>query len=149
MTINRVLMGRQRIYIETAPLIYFVEENPQYVEKMEAVLKYIEQQEINAFSSVIILPEVLKRPLQEQRHDLAREYRKILIDSQQFQLLPVTLSIAEQSAALRARYNLRTPDALHVATALNAGCDAFLTNDGGIRRVTELQILMLDDLELE
>jgi predicted nucleic acid-binding protein len=43
---------------------------------------------------------------------------------------------------------LRTPDALQIATALEAGCEAFLSNDAGLRRVTELRVLILDDLEL-
>ena len=63
-------------------------------------------------------------------------------------LIPVTLPIAESAADLRARYNLRTPDALHVASALSSGCDAFLTNDAGLKRVQELPILVLDELEL-
>jgi predicted nucleic acid-binding protein len=40
------------------------------------------------------------------------------------------------------------PDALHVACAIDTGCDAFLTNDTGIKRVSEIRILILDDLEL-
>jgi predicted nucleic acid-binding protein len=44
---------------------------------------------------------------------------------------------------------MRTPDALHVATAIDAGCDAFLTNDTGIKRVHEIAVLVLDDLELD
>jgi predicted nucleic acid-binding protein len=50
---------------------------------------------------------------------------------------------------LRARYNLRTPDALHVATRIDATCDAFLTNDAGIKRVIEIAVLVLDELELD
>jgi predicted nucleic acid-binding protein len=61
----------------------------------------------------------------------------------------VSAQIAETAADLRAHYNLRTPDALHVATALAVQCDAFLTNDAAIRRVTELRVLLLDDLELD
>jgi predicted nucleic acid-binding protein len=46
---------------------------------------------------------------------------------------------------LRARYNLRTPDALQVATALVRRCEAFLTNDARLKRVTEIRVLTLDD----
>jgi predicted nucleic acid-binding protein len=58
------------------------------------------------------------------------------------------LSDGDLAAELRARYNLRTPDALHIACAIDTGCDAFLTNDTGIKRVNEIRILVLDDLEL-
>jgi predicted nucleic acid-binding protein len=64
-------------------------------------------------------------------------------------LMPITTSVAERAAQLRAQYNLRTPDALHVASALEAACDAFLTNDLGLKRVTELRVLVLDELQLD
>jgi hypothetical protein len=47
-----------------------------------------------------------------------------------------TTYVAERAAELRARYNLRTPDALQVATALVRRCEAFLTNDARLKRVT-------------
>lgn len=62
--------------------------------------------------------------------------------------MDVTSTIAENAARLRAKYNLRTPDALHVATALQTNCNAFLTNDLGLKRVNEIVVLVLDDLEL-
>lgn len=60
----------------------------------------------------------------------------------------VDAAIAERAAALRARYTLRTPDALQIATALHAGCQGFLTNDTALRRVTDLRVLVLHELEL-
>jgi len=72
-----------------------------------------------------------------------------LLNSGRFRLLQVTSRIAESAADLRARYNLRTPDALHVAAGIDARCDAFLTNDTGIKRVTEIAVLVLDELELD
>ncbi|HEX8180785.1 MAG TPA: hypothetical protein VF525_14645 [Pyrinomonadaceae bacterium] len=38
------------------------------------------------------------------------------------------------------------PDALQIATALQAGCEAFLTNDAARQRVTDLRVLVLDQL---
>jgi hypothetical protein len=61
--ISNALEGVQRLYTETAPLIYYVEENPNYVTKMEAIIEAIEDRPIEAVSSVITLTEVLTRPL--------------------------------------------------------------------------------------
>jgi predicted nucleic acid-binding protein len=55
---------------------------------------------------------------------------------------------AERAADLRARYGLKTPDALQIGCALESGCDAFLCNDLALKRVTELRVLALDELEL-
>src|SRR5262245_5160325 len=135
MNISVALAHVHRLYIETAPLIYYVEENLTYVAKMDAIIEAIEHTSIEAISSVIILSEVLPQPIKLGNSKLEQEYRNILLHSGGFSLLPVTARIAESAAELRARYNLRTPDALHVATAIATGCDAFLTNDGGIKRV--------------
>ena len=63
MKISDVLEGVQRLYTETAPLIYYVEENPTYVAKMDAIIEAIEDRPIEAVSSVITLTEVLTRPV--------------------------------------------------------------------------------------
>jgi predicted nucleic acid-binding protein len=147
--ISEALAGVQRLYTEAAPLISYVEEHPKYVAKMDAIIKAIEDRPIEAVSSVITLTEVLTRPVKLGNTRLEREYRDILLHSGGFRLLTITARIAESAAALRARYNLRTPDALHVAAGIDARCDAFLTNDTGIKRVTEIAVLVLDELELD
>ncbi len=53
---------------------------------------------------------------------------------------------AIRAADLRARYNIRLPDALQLARDIDAGCDAFLTNDTQFKRITELKVLVLDEL---
>ncbi len=61
---------------------------------------------------------------------------------------PIHGNVAEHAADLRARYVLRPPDALQIATALHAGCTDFLTNDIRLQRVTEIRVLVLDEIEL-
>lgn len=149
MKIGAALTGIQRLYIETAPLIYYVEENPVYVAKMDAAIKAVENTPITAISSVITLTEVLNQPIKAGDKKLEQEYRDILVHSDHFQLVPINIQVAGTAADLRARYNLRTPEALHVASALHTGCETFLTNDTGLKRVTEIPILVLDELELD
>lgn len=148
MKISSAMAGINRIYIEAAPLIYYVEEHTSYLQYMDAIVAHIENYSIQAISSVISLTEVLAHPLRLGKTELEQEYRDILLNSDTFQLIPVTTLTAESAARLRAAYNLRTPDALHVASAIESGCDAFLTNDLGLRRVKELHILVLNELEL-
>jgi predicted nucleic acid-binding protein len=147
--IGAALKGIRRLYVETAPLIYYVEENPAFIAKMDAIMEAVEETPIEAVSSVITLTEVLTQPLKLGNAKLVQEYRDILLNSGDFHLLPITSQIANAAADLRARYNLRTPDALHIAAAIDAGCETFLTNDTGIKRVTEIAIWVLDELELD
>ena len=61
-------------------------------------------------------------------------------------MVPATRRHWEETARLRAATGLKTPDALHAATALLAGCALFITNDADFRRVDGLPVTILDDL---
>lgn len=134
--------------LDTSPFIYFVEQHPLYVDVMREVFKRITNGEFQACSSVITLTEVLVQPLRQKDHILASDYHDLLFRGANFQLFSLLPTSAETAAELRAKYNLRTPDALQIATALDNGCDAFLCNDNGLKRVSEIEILILDELEL-
>lgn len=136
------------VAFDTAPVIYFVEANPTYDALVTAIFQRVDDDEITAVTSVITLCEVLVHPIRNQNTNLRKRYREILQNSPNFFTKSINSSIAETAAELRAKYNLRTPDALQIATALENNCDAFLCNDGGLKRVAELRIIVLDDLEL-
>lgn len=99
-------------------------------------------------TSVITLGEVLVQPFSLGNTQLQTQYRNILLNSAGLRTCPIDAQAAERAAALRARYGMRLPDALQIAVALEEGCGAFLTNDRRLGRVSELQVLVLDDLEL-
>ncbi|HVU10115.1 MAG TPA: PIN domain-containing protein [Phototrophicaceae bacterium] len=148
MRIATALAHVQRLCIETAPYIYYVENHPIYADKMKLVFQIVETGTIEIKTSVVTLTETLMKPIRANDQTVADSYRELLTDTDYIRLISVTPEIAQRAAYVRARYNLRTPDALHVASALEAKCDAFLTNDLGIKRVTELKVLVLDELEL-
>jgi predicted nucleic acid-binding protein len=148
MKVGAALENVTRLYVEAAPLIYYVEEHPDHVFKMDIIVDAAIQSSIELASSVITLTEVLVHPLKQGNSRLAQEYQDVLSGSDHFRLYDVTRQLAQTAAMLRARYELRTPDALHLATALDAGCDAFLTNDRGLSRVTEITVLILGDLDV-
>jgi len=146
--IGEALVGVSRLYIDASPLIYFVERNPAYVDRVRAIIEQVDAGSLEGVSSVMVLTEVLAHPIRLKESGIQRAYHRILRNSTNFRLIPLQESTAVEAANFRAHYNLRTPDALHIATALEAGCEAFLTNDHALRRVSEIRALVLDDLEL-
>ena len=82
MKVNEVLNNTRRLYIETAPLIYYVEVNPNYIALMDALIAAVEDGAIEAYSSVLTLTEVLVHPLQEKNDALTQQYRDTLINNQ-------------------------------------------------------------------
>lgn len=149
MKISQALVNVQQLYVETSPFIYYVENHPGYADKMQQIFEDVNTGRIESITSVITLAETLTKPLQTGDKVVEQAYRTLLHQTQHIALIPITSSIAERTADLRARYSLKTPDALHLAAALDYGCDAFLTNDLRLRRVSEIRILVLDELELD
>ncbi|HEY3324362.1 MAG TPA: type II toxin-antitoxin system VapC family toxin [Planctomycetota bacterium] len=148
MKLEDALRGVTALGLDSAPLIYFVEAHPEFDARVTAVFQCIDRRQFVAVTSMISLVEVLTKPISVKNVKLANEYRELLLKSENFSTVPIDAAISERSADLRARYNLRTPDAIQIAAALNAGCQAFLTNDAKLKRVTDLRVLVLGELSL-
>ncbi len=147
--ISEVFSGIRSVGLDSDCIIYFVDQNPEFDQRMTVVFQEIVSGRVAGLTSTLALTEGLVFPLRNADVQLAQRYRELLLNSDDFQVLPVDAAIAEIAADLRARYNMRTPDAIQIATALNAGCDAFLTNNGrDFRRVMEINVLVLNELEL-
>jgi predicted nucleic acid-binding protein len=142
------LNGVTRLAFDTAPIIYLVENNPAYVNKVDLIIDYVDQGRLSAITSTLTLAEVLVLPKRVGDAVAETAFKQILMASRNFSMLPIDAVVADMAASLRAKYSLRTPDALQVGTAIVNRCEALLTNDNGLKRVSELSILVLDELEL-
>lgn len=134
------------LMIDTAPIIYFIEENPIFAKPVNKIFNFIRNNKsYKAVSSVITLIEVLTQPLKLNRNDLAEQYKDFLLNSTDFIIYNIDTSIALKAAELRAKYNIREPDAIQIATALKNKATIFVTNDKELKKITEIDILLLDD----
>lgn len=124
------------VSLDTAPLIYFIEENQTYLETVRPFFEAMDWGEFSVVTSIITLLEVLVHPFRDGDTALAQQYRDILLSQ----------DVAEEAARLRATHNIRTPDAIQMATAIHAGASFFLTNDDRLPALPELTVLVLDEL---
>ena len=83
------------------------------------------------------------KPVRDGDREVEAIFRALLIGSAEFHLMPITTAVLERVIQLRAEFGLRTPDAIHAATALEVGCVQFVTNDVQFRRVTDLPVIVL------
>ena len=133
------------IYLDTSTIIYSVERNEPYLALLAPVWRQAEAGQFVVVCSELVIAETLVRPMRDGDADLERAFRDLLA-APEVQLVPATRLLWEETARLRAETGLKTPDALHAATALRAGCDLFVTNDTDFRRVQGLPVVVLDDL---
>ena len=76
--------------------------------------------------SVLLLPELLAKPM---RDEATGESMALLALLARLDLRATDRATAELATALAARHSLRAADAVHLATAVNAGADRFITNN--------------------
>jgi len=139
------LSGLRYIFLDTAPVIYYVEAHPFYFPKVEKLFEYIDKGILTAVTSPITLSECLILPYRLKSEELAQKFSALIVSSINTIFMPIDDSIAKQAAKLRVKYNLSLTDAMQIAVALAAGCHAFLTNDIALKRVRELKITVIDE----
>lgn len=134
------------IFLDTAPFIYFIEGNSEFQKSLAQIFALIDNQEIIAITSTITLLEVLVKPLRNNRIDLVDKYTEILTSAKGLDICDLNVEVAKEAATLRARYNLKTPDSIQMATAKVYLADYFITNDSHLKSVTEINGLTLSEL---
>ena len=147
--IERCLQNKNTICLDTAPIIYFIEENQSFLSPLKEIFLRIDEGGLRAIASYITLIEVLVHPIEKGAHQLAKAYRDLLIGSPGFNLYPVERKVSEKAAELRAKYKsfLKIPDAIQIATAISFGAQIFITNDADLKRIQEIEIVDLTDLQ--
>jgi predicted nucleic acid-binding protein len=115
---------------------------------MSALFGYVNQTGLTVVVSPVTLAECLLVPVREGLVEVEQMFLDLLLHGRNTAFVPLDEHRARHAVRFRARYNLGLLDATQVATAIDARCDVLLTNDAAFRRVTELRVLMVDDLEL-
>ena len=133
------------VYIDTQVLIYTVERHPSFSPVLATLWQAAQDRRLHVATSDLTLMEVLVSPLRRGDSALQQRYESVLFNPDT-RLVPITQSVLRRAAGLRASTpTLRTPDAIHAASAIDAGCTLFLTNDVDFRRVMGLPVTILRD----
>jgi predicted nucleic acid-binding protein len=136
-----------RILLDSVSIVYYLERNPRYFAAASEWMERVNAGRLTAAASALLLAEVLVPAYRAGNPAAARQARAALERIPSFELLEVTAGVSDLAARLRAQHNLRTPDALHVATALDEGAEWLVTNDRRLRRVEAegIRVWLFDD----
>jgi predicted nucleic acid-binding protein len=139
------LHSHRRAAIDTCIFIYQWEANPRYSPLTDFIFTSLEQSDFAAVTSTITMTELLVHPYRERDATRANDLFGLLSTYPNLEWIAPTLEIAARASEIRARFGLRTPDALQAATAVQVNATAMLTNDPIFRRVPDFRVLVLDD----
>jgi len=141
------LAGHRLVALDTSVWIYYFEGSADYGEAADSVLAAVAEGRIGAVASELVLLELLVAPLKKGSQDVADEIELALLHFPNLTLAPVTRDVLLRAAEFRARYGLRTPDAIMLATAAESGATLAVTNDSAWRKVQEIEVLLLRELK--
>lgn len=106
------------------------------------VLNAIEGGELDAITSEITFAELLPKLIIDGEADLIALYERLFSEGGIFDAVPITREVLFEAARIRAvRLSVRLPDAIHLATAVHAGCSVVLSNDQRLGSITQLPVV--------
>ena len=129
-----------KVFIDTAPFIYALEDNAQFSTTVRKTFSDYYNKEIPLCTSLLTFTEYCVIPYRQNNIRKITDFENFINDAAIF-VVPFTAKIAKYAG-------IKAMDALQLAFAIQNGCDAFLTNDKQLRQVTEIRTVLVDELLL-
>jgi len=138
-------IGAGPVALDTCVFIYFMEASRDHLPALDQLFQKIDAGALPAVTSSLTLLETLVVPYRMGDSDLAERYERLLTRSRGLTCEPIGNSILQAAAMIRARSGVRTPDAVQLATAIQAGCTSFVTNDRRLPSLGRLDVIQIAD----
>jgi predicted nucleic acid-binding protein len=135
----------KRVLIDTNLFIYLMEKHPKYFQVAKEIFQQIEKGQIYGITSILVITEVLTKPLKDNNENLARTYKAAIGTFPNLTVKVIDSSICLTAAELRAKYSFKTPDAIFIATAIEEGAEVFITNDIRLKNMSEINCIIISD----
>ena len=132
----------KRVFIDTAPIIYFLENS-----SIKKFFTRCMKEHIQIVTSTLTIEEYLVSPYSKGKLEYVDNFKRF-IEYMNIEVVDIDSSIAEQGAKIRGQYkNFKAMDALQIATSIVKKCDMFFTNDKQLRQEKELPCMTMEDIK--
>lgn len=138
-----------RVYWDSMLFIYWLEDHPEYAKRVDAIHSRMKQREDRLITGAFTFGEVLAGAYKRRKRELVNDFRGLL-QSIVAEVVPFTLETADHYSRIRGELNVTPADAIHLASAAQAGTDLFLTNDKSLigKIVPGIQFIALLDTQI-
>jgi predicted nucleic acid-binding protein len=142
---RRSIEKHRVVGLDTAPLIYFIEDVTPYADLLNPVFDRLESHALSAVTSTLTLAEILTKPLIDKNFTLVDEIKFTIRAFSTLSMVAIDEKLAEAAALIRARHAIRLPDALQIAAVIQGEATLFITNDKRLKKVDAVEVLVLSD----
>ncbi len=131
------LPNRGRLLVDSAPIIYYLEDHPEFSTRYEKIFVGAKVGDYELVITTVALVEVLTGPTRQGNKALAETYRETLTSSPSYRVVDLTPTIAFRAAQIRGETRLKTPDAIQLASALEVSCIGMVSPDWDFRGLSD------------
>jgi predicted nucleic acid-binding protein len=143
--LEEAIGAHRLLLIDTPVFSYHLSDHPRYAPLTAVILGAIESGKVAGLTSAVTVAEIMAIPAQVGDQQAMQDYELFLANFPNLRVEPLDVTLARETALVRAATGLRTPDAVQVAAARLNGADAIITNDHRwAARVTTPAVILLD-----
>lgn len=139
-------MNGNKKFIDTNLIIYYLELNEDFYPQIKDIFKKAEEGRIKLITSSLSYMEALIPVVKADDIILKAKYNYLFKGFEGLQVLDIDMEVAYIGAVIKAKYGIKTPDALQVGCAIRAGCDEFLTADTRLGVIKDINVTVIRPL---
>jgi predicted nucleic acid-binding protein len=130
------------VYLDSVILIYYIEQKGVFRARAARRLSSLLASGDEVAISDLVRMECRIGPLRSGDQSGLADF-DLFFGSPDIHHVPLTPAVFDLAAEIRALYRLKTPDSIHLAAAVESGCDRFLTHDARLSRFNRINVEIL------
>ena len=139
------MTGYNKVFLDTTPLIYFLDADINLGEKTKSILEEVISEGKELVTSTITCMEYMVHPYRTGNQDKIDAFFDFTRDCD-IPIKAIDVETAKAAAAIRAEYkDFKAMDSIQLAVAMHSGCDLFLTNDHQLRQFKEMRCITVEE----
>ena len=141
---SKDLRNFEKVALDTNIFIYYSNQDSEYTSYTNKIFTRLEKNKLKASTSLITLAELLALKAPE---NMVKILEESFLTTPNLSIVPFDQKIAIEAARIRRQYGFRLPDAIQLASAIEAGAQVFITNDLRLKPFLELEIVLLNKIK--
>lgn len=146
MTISIEQLKGKRVYLDTNIFIYFLDGREPFLSMVYPLLEALLNSDVLGYTGDAVVAETMVQPYKVGNIVMIEQFKAFFAQENFLTILAHDANTFDLAAKLAGTKGMKLIDSLHMATALQAGCDYLITHDKGIKSVDGICIVQLSTL---